>query len=181
MLLEPPDPHATPARDKLQLVAHADRPVDECAGDHRAEAAHGEDAIDREARAAGVGARLGVVQDAIEGDFEVVEALAREGRDSDDRRFCQRRRLDGRLDLFGHQCPPLIVDKVDLRQCHNPSLDLEQVDDLEVLARLRPHPFIGRDHKNHGVEAVHPRQHVSDEARVTGHVDDPDLSSAGQS
>ena len=52
VLLQPADPYTPPAGHKLQLVADADRPFDESAGDHRAEAAHREDAIDREARTA---------------------------------------------------------------------------------------------------------------------------------
>src|SRR5213078_2006389 len=76
VLLQPADPHSMPAGDELQVVAHTDRTVDQCAGDHCAEAAHREDAIDWEARPAEVGASLGVVEDAIEGCRELVEALA---------------------------------------------------------------------------------------------------------
>ena len=59
--------------------------------------------------------------------------------------------------------------------------DAEQIDDREVLARLRHHPFVRRDHQQREVDPAHAREHVLDEALVPRHVDDAHLFAAGQS
>ena len=43
---------------------------------------------------------------------------------------------------------------------------------------MRHDAFISRDHQHHGVEPVRPGQHVADEPRMAGDIDDADVKSA---
>ena len=52
VLLEAPHSHLAPARDNLQLLANAERPVDQGAGHDCAKPADGENPIHRQPRAA---------------------------------------------------------------------------------------------------------------------------------
>ncbi len=53
-----------------------------------------------------------------------------------------------------------------------PRLDAEQVDDRQMLARLRHHAVVGGDDQQHEVDAGRAGQHVVDEALVARHVDE---------
>ena len=64
------------------------------------------------------------------------------------------------------------VGQVALGERHDPARHAEQPADVEVLAGLRHHRLVGRDHQQHGVDAVGTGQHVAHEALVPGHVDE---------
>ena len=51
---------------------------------------------------------------------------------------------------------------------------MQQRADREVLARLRHHALVGRDHEHREVDAADAGEHVLHEALVAGHVDDLD-------
>ena len=71
-----------------------------------------------------------------------------------------------------------MLDKGALGQHDQAALHLEEVEHVDVLARLRHHTLVGRDHEQRGVKAVSAREHVAHETRVAGHVHDPDLAAA---
>ncbi len=56
----------------------------------------------------------------------------------------------------------------------------QEVEDREVLARLRHHAFVGGDDQQRQVDAAHAGEHILDKALVAGHVDDAHLTAAGQ-
>ena len=60
-----------------------------------------------------------------------------------------------------------------------PRLDAEQVDDRQMLARLRHDPVVGRDDQQHEVDAGGAGQHVVHEALVAGHVDEAEHVAVG--
>ena len=66
------------------------------------------------------------------------------------------------------------VDAVGLGQRDRAACDAEQVEDAEVLARLRHHAVVGGDHQQREVDAGRAGEHVLDEALVAGHVDEAD-------
>src|SRR6185436_19094165 len=68
----------------------------------------------------------------------------------------------------------LFVNQICFRDHNETIADAEQTTDIEVLARLRHHAFISRNHKREQIDAVRSRQHVLYEALVTGNVDEPD-------
>ena len=49
-----------------------------------------------------------------------------------------------------------------------------------MLARLRHHAFVGRDHEQHDVDPADAAQHVLDEALVPRHVDDAEVDACGR-
>ena len=67
-------------------------------------------------------------------------------------------------------------DEIDLGQRDDPAPDAEQIDDREVLARLRHHAVVGRDDQQHEVDAGRAGQHVVHELLVPGHVDEAERS-----
>ena len=62
--------------------------------------------------------------------------------------------------------------QIDLGQRDEPAPDAEQIDDREVLARLRHHAVVGRDDQQHEIDAGRAGQHVVHELLVAGHVDE---------
>ena len=82
--------------------------------------------------------------------------------------------------LGAHQLQQLGIGQVNLRKRHHQVGDPEQLNDVEVLARLGHHAFVGGHHQEHRVHAVHPGQHVVQEAGLPGDVDDPDPLPAGE-
>jgi hypothetical protein len=65
----------------------------------------------------------------------------------------------------------IVVHKVTLCQHHYPALYIKQPAYIKMLARLRHHAFISRDHKHYQVDAASAREHVFDKALMAGHVD----------
>ncbi len=62
--------------------------------------------------------------------------------------------------------------EIDLGQRDDAALDAEQIDDGEVLARLRHDAVVGRDHQQHEIDAGGAGQHVVHEFLVPRHVDE---------
>ena len=87
--LQAADPHTTPARHDLHLVTDRERPVDQGAGHDGAEAAHGEHAVDRQARPARILAKRRAREQRIERRGQLRQALAGDGRYRDDLRAGQ--------------------------------------------------------------------------------------------
>ena len=69
---------------------------------------------------------------------------------------------------------------VDLGERHRAALHTEQIDDLQVLARLRHHAVVRRHHQQHEVDAGRAGEHVVHEALVSRHVDEAEHRAVGQ-
>ena len=72
----------------------------------------------------------------------------------------------------------LVVDQVDLGEGDHTPGDAEELEDAQVLLGLRLPALGGRHDEQAGVDRSDPREHVLDEADVTGHVDEGDASPA---
>ncbi len=68
------------------------------------------------------------------------------------------------------------VDEIDLGQGDDAVLLAEQLEDAQVLLRLRLPTLGGRDDEEARVHRPDAREHVLDEAHVTGDVDEGDAS-----
>src|SRR4029434_8337873 len=87
-------------------------------------------------------------------------------------------------DAFGH----LGSDAIQTRGLHEIALgegDLrtvraQDVDDLEMLLRLRLPPLVGRDDEQHEADGSDPGEHRADEPLVPRHVDEPELATGGE-
>ncbi len=68
--------------------------------------------------------------------------------------------------------------QVQLRQRDHGAAHAKDVQDLEMLLALGFPPLVGRDHEEHQPNRTHAREHVRDEALVSGNIDEPDLPPA---
>ena len=84
--------------------------------------------------------------------------------------------LNLRLDQFHH----LIIDCVGFRNDYQPSPDLQDIQDCQVLPGLRHDAFVGRYDQHGKVYSADSGQHVLDKPFVSRDVDNADLASAGQ-
>ena len=82
--LQPAHTPAQGGRQDLDLVAQAQAAIAERAGDHRAKAGHGEDAVHRQARLAQVGTRGALGQAVAQGAQQLGQTLAGAGGDAHD-------------------------------------------------------------------------------------------------
>ena len=78
------------------------------------------------------------------------------------------------------QLAHLRVHHVDLVEHHDPAREPQQLEDLQVLARLGHHAVIGGDDEEHDVHARGAGHHVAHEALVSRDVDEPDPSAVGE-
>ena len=74
----------------------------------------------------------------------------------------------------------LVVDEVALGQRDHGGAHAEQLEDRDVLARLRHHAVVAGDDEQREVDAGRPRDHRAHEALVPRHVDDRERASRGQ-
>jgi len=180
VLLEAADACVRATRQHLQLLARGDRPVDECAGHDCAEPTHGEDAIDGQPRPPEVSSRLEPVEDRVKAGGQLIKPFSRDRRNRDERRTSQRGGLERVAHLALDKLIPDLIDEVDLRQCHHAMAYAEEIDDVQVLARLGHDALVRGHDQHHRVDPVRAGQHVSNEARVSRNIDDADLAPTRQ-
>ncbi len=179
--------HARPERVAGALGQHLDlgplleRRAAQRAGDHGAEAAHREDAVDREpAGAVAQRARGGGRRRLLQGRSERVEPRPGVGGDRHDRRACQARSGELLLDVQPGELERLLVDGVHLGERHHAALDPEQVADREVLAGLRHHALVRGHHEQHQVDPGGAGDHGAHQALVARHVHDAEPAARRQ-
>jgi len=112
--------------------------------------------------------------------LQFVDALPRHRRDGHDFRAPQRGRGEQGLDL-GHPLELLVVvGEVGLGEGHDAAIEAQQVEDLQMLDRLRLDAF-GRRHDQQGrIDAGGAGQHVVHEPLVTGYVDEAELAAVAE-
>ena len=86
--------------------------------------------------------------------------------------------------LFAHQFRDerefFSVDKIALREHDDRTLDVEVVEDRKMLERLRSWTFVCSDHQQQKLHPRSPREHVVQEAFVSGDVDDARIDPIGE-
>ena len=173
MHLEPPHPGSEISRQDRHLIPDREAAAPQRAGDHRPEPLDAEHAIHREPenplRALGFGRRRLRLDRRKEGR----QSLPRRPGAGHDRTPVQKRSLQELGHVGLHHLQPFGLDQVRLGERHQPLLDLEQLADVQVLARLGHHPLVGGDHQHHQVNAPDARDHGLDEPLVARHVHDP--------
>ena len=170
--LEPPHARPQAARQDLDLVGQLEAPGDERACHDGAEALELEHSVDRQPRHARSGARGRSERQLEQRGLQRLETLAGARRQPHHRAAREERAGDELGDLLLGDRLRRRVGQVALAERHDSARHAEQPADLEVLARLRHHRLVGRDHQYHGVDAVCAGQHVAHEALVPGHVDE---------
>ena len=95
-----------------------------------------------------------------------------------DRRVGKRTRRDRGAHILLDEREPLVVDQIGLRERDDAASYAEQLEDREVLSRLRHHAFVGGNDEQGEVDARRAGDHRSNERLVTGNVDDADRADA---
>ena len=148
------------------------------AGDDDAGAGQDEAAINRQTREAR-GALAAFAQRQQLG-LELIDALSGERRHRHDLRALERGRGEQRLDL-GHALQELVVvGQVGLGQGDDAAVEAQQVDDLQMLDRLRLDAFRRRHDQQRRIDAGSAGQHIVHEALVARHVDETQLPAVTQ-
>ena len=162
-----------PGRADGDAIADRDRARQHRAGDHRAGARQRERAIDREAEAAAARRARAASRARREQLLaQRVDAFAGHDRDRNDLGAGEPVAEQRVRDLGRRPRRAARPTRVGLGQRDDAARDAEQVDDREMLARLRHHAVVGRDHQQHEIDAGRARQHVVDEPLVARHVDE---------
>jgi hypothetical protein len=81
---------------------------------------------------------------------------------------------------FNEGQPVVVIHKVCFCDDHQSFLDLQQIKNGQVLARLRHDAFIGGDDKQGRIDTAHARKHVFDEVTMTGNINDANFLAARQ-
>ena len=178
MHLHAADLHAPAPGRGHHVIVDPDLPGDQRAGDHRAETLHGKHPIDRQPGDRLDGAISGATADVDERGAKVVQPVAGTRRHGHDGRALEKRACDQLAHLEACDLQRIGVDEIGLRQGDEPGRHAQQPADVEVLARLRHHRFVGGHHQHDQVDAADARQHVLDEPLVPRHIDEGEIHAA---
>ena len=148
--------------------------ADRRAGDDQAVAVQRERAIDRQAEVAARRRRSSLLEQRRHDPVaQLGQALPGHERERHDRRVLRATCPSIRIRISSSTSRTRAVGhEIALGDDEDRPLDAEQMQDVEMLLGLRHHAVVGGDGEEHEVHAVRARQHVPDEALVTGHVDD---------
>ncbi len=169
------DPGFQPVGIDLDLVSGADLAPENRPGDDRAEPVQDEHPVDGHPEYSPVlalGHEAALLPDR---RFQAVEAGAGERRDRDDRSAGHERAHEERFDLALERRQPAGVDEVALGQRDDAARNVEELEDIEVLARLDADTLVGGDDEQGEVDVARARDHRLDEFLVAGNVDEDDL------
>ena len=171
MALHLPDPHLLRGRQQFEHLSRANPARPERSGDNRAEPGHRETPINGQAGRSVDRAGRRIPQRGVDGGDKGRDPVAPAGGDGEDRRAIQEGPRGRRPDIVRDERKPVLIgDQIDLVQDDDPPAQLEEPEDVQVLAGLRHHAFVRGDHQQHQVDPGGAGEHVSDEALVTGHV-----------
>ena len=168
---EAADPGAVAAGQDLHFRPDRDLPRNERSGDHRAEAAHREHPVHRQAEQplrvpGGSGGGGGGERGA-----QVVQPGAGERGHRDHRGRGEGAPGEQVADFESGQLDQVrVLDQVAAAERHHGGLDAQQAADLEMLPGLRHHRLVRGDHQQHHIEPAGPGEHVADEPLVPGHI-----------
>ena len=165
--LEAPDPGALASGEDFHVAPDLDPAGGERAGDHRAEAAHGEGAVHRQPEETRDVPGPGGACRCRERLPEFTESLAGLRRDGHERRPGHRRPLEQLADFERRNLDELpILHEINPGERHHGGPHPKQPADLDVLAGLGHDGFVGGHHQQHHVETGRAREHVAHEALV---------------
>ena len=108
------------------------------------------------------------------------DPLAAAARHRKDRAPGKSRPGEQRPDLLDHRLGPVGRDPVDLGDDSGDLGDPDQLEDVEVLERLRARSVIRGDNQQYPVDRQHAGEHVGQKALVPRHVDKPEFGAIGQ-
>ncbi len=144
------------------------------AGYDGARAGKGEGAVDREPKAALGRARRACARGFHQIFAQRIDAFAGEGRDRNDVGVGESGGGKQLPDIVRDFLAPGRLGEIRLGQGDGAARNAEQIDDREVLDRLRHHAVVGGDGEQDEIDAGRAGEHVMNEALVPRHVDEAD-------
>ena len=158
-----------------RIVADGHRALNERARHHRAEAVDREHAVDGQAEGRAQALLLCLRHERFERLAQLPDALARIGGNRIDGLILKERPLYLLFDILLHHLDPLAVYHVGLRDDDKPLADAEQLQNAEVLHRLRHEALVRRHDKDRKIDAARAGEHILDEFFMSRHIDDARL------
>lgn len=104
------------------------------------------------------------------------DALACGGGDFEEVGVLERGVLEFAADLGADKFEPLGIDEVDFGEDDQAVVDAQKVADGEMFAGLGHDTFVGGDHQHHKVHTAGACDHGTDQAFVSGNIDDADVN-----
>ena len=154
ILLDRADAHFDSRRREQQAFADRNGSGEHGADHDRVALWDRECAVDDETKAAAVGVPAPVtLRRRGQCRAERIDVLARPGRHGKRRNAGEPRRREQRLHVGAHLQDALHADTIALHDHGKPAAHLQQVDDVQMLDRLRHHAVVGRDDEDHEVDA----------------------------
>ena len=179
--MQPADAAGAAGWLQLNIVAEGQRAAGKRAGNHGAEAADREDPVDRQAGLIIIDAQRQPGQGVLQRGQELADAGAGVSGKRDQRQLAQLRFCKQFRDLQFDQVEPFrVVNQIDLADDDNDVLNIEQLEDGQVFARLGHDAFVGGDDEQGGVDPADAGQHVFDEVAMPRHIHDADSFAARQ-
>src|SRR6266550_1097170 len=170
MNLHAPRTHAHPNRQQLEFISLCYFTRNQGAGNHRSKAFHREDTIDWQP-----GNRVRRTHRSLTGDLanrraKFFETFSCSRTNKKNRRSFEKGTGDQLFCLVAYESEQFLLNQIRFSDYHETPAHIEQPADIEVLACLRHHALIGRYYKCDGVNSMHSRQHILNEALVTWHI-----------
>ncbi len=180
MYLDATDARGNVCRQDLNFFTHTYPVGDKRAGDHRAEAFHGENAVNRQAENAVVGSFLKVSGNLVKAGQQPGDTGAGGGRNGNDGGAGQKSVLKVIGYIGVDQLQPVFFHQIGFGQRDHTGGDAQERTDLQMFPRLRHHALVrGDDHQDH-VDACRARDHVFDKFLMPRHIDDAQRASRRQ-
>ena len=176
MNLQPAHLVDPPGRQHRHGVAHAHRPRQQGARDHRPEPLHRKDAVHGHAQRPGDAIVLGKVGGQGQGGEDPVQpphGLPLGGAEAAHRRLLEDRPRHRRPDVVLHEIDPVVVHEVALGQDDEGGAGAEEPTHVDMLSGLGHHPFVGGHHEHHHLDAARAGRHGSDKALMPRDIHDP--------
>ena len=174
MDLEAADAALAPRGKDLDLVPRAGGPAIGGPRHDGAEPRDGEGPVDGQEEGPLAGSGPHPVHQGGELALQGLEVLAGDRGDRDDGLSLQKAPADELLDVLPDQVGHTGLDPVRLRDGDEPVPHPQELQDGQMLAGLGHDALVGGDDQEHGVYSGGPRHHLTDEALVSGDVDDTD-------
>jgi hypothetical protein len=94
----------------------------------------------------------------------------------DDLGLLQKRALDVFLEIEERELEKFVIDLIHLGQSDDTVFDSQEIENAQVLFRLRFPPFGRRNDEQTSLDSADAGQHVAQEADVSGHIDERQLT-----
>ena len=163
-----------------QRISRSDLAAPHRAGGHGADAPEGKHAVDRQPGRARTAARHDLGRGALQSGQQSADAALVAGAHAHQLALRVGRAGEKFAHVVGRHLEQLVVHQVGLGERHHAVTHAEQLDDGQMLHRLRHHAVVGGHDQQEEIDARCAGHHGAHKAFVSGHVDDAQMAATGQ-